>query len=244
MGAPATAALGGRRPAFVAATVAACWVTLSAALAVRFRLGLAPVAGVTLALLLPFSGWVPVLSFRLAGMHLDPLPTTPDELQADLDPLPGKQVTEQTRLADRYQGALHGGLAVVTVLCLAPLATAHGWAARAVTLDAAAALLLHARVLASARQRLAVIAPAAGGLGVLSLAAGLSFPPGNAWAGMFGALVLVGGALLAAALTLPGRKLVPHWGWVGDILQSLTVVALIPLVLWLLNVFHYARMRG
>lgn len=244
MAAAATAALGGRRPAFAAATVAACWVTVAAALAAGFRLGPAPVAGVALAPLLPFTGWIPMLSFRLAGMHMDPLPTTPDELQDNLDPLPGQQVTEQTRLADRYQSALYWGLAVVAALCLVAVATAHGWPARLVTLDAAAAMLLQARVLASARQRLAVIVPAVGGLGVLSVAIGLSSAHGNAWIGVFGGLALAGGALLTAALTMPGRKLVPHWGWAGDICQSLTVVALIPLVLWLLNVFHDARIHG
>jgi type VII secretion integral membrane protein EccD len=242
--AAATTALGGRRPAFVAAMAAAWWITVAAALAAGFRLGLVPVAGVALATLLPFSGWIPILSFRLAGMHLDPLPTTPDELQENLDPLPGQQVTEQTRLADRYQGALYLGLAVVAAACLAPLATAHGWPARAVTLDASAAMLLHARMLGSARQRLAVILPVAGGLGVLAVAIGLSLHAGNSWAGVFGGLLIVGGALLIAALTLPGRKLVPHWGWAGDIFQTLTVIALIPLVLWLLGVFHYARMHG
>jgi len=240
----ATAALGGRRPAFVAATAGASWVTVAAAFAAGCRLGLAPAAGVTVAPLLTFSGWIPVLSFRLAGMRLDPLPTTPDELQANLDPLPGRQVTEQTRLADRYQSALHWALAVVAALCLVTLATAHGWPARAVVLAAAVAMLLHARVLASARQRLAVILPAVGGLGVLSAAIGLSMSSGNAWTGVFGTLVIAGGALLTAALTLPGRKVVPHWGWAGDIFQSLTTVALIPLVLWLLNVFHYARVHG
>jgi type VII secretion integral membrane protein EccD len=244
MAAAATAALGGRRPAFVAAVAATCWITVAAGLAAGFRLGLAPVAGVTLALLLPFGGWIPVLSFRLAGMHLDPLPTTPEELQEDLDPLPGRQVTEQTRLADRYQGALHQGLAVVAALCLVPLAIARGWPARAVTLDAAAAMLLHARVLASARQRLAVMLPAVGGLGVFSVAIGRGVQPGSAWDGVFGGLVIAGGGLLTAALTLPGRRLVPHWGWAGDIFQSLTVVALFPLALWLLNVFHYARVHG
>jgi type VII secretion integral membrane protein EccD len=242
--AAAIAALGGQRPAFAAAAAAACWLTVALALAAGFGLGPAPVAGVALALLLPFSGWIPVLSFRLAGMHLDPLPTTPEELQDNLDPLPGQQVAEQTRLADRYQSALYWGLAVVAALCFVALATARGWPARLVALDAAAAMLLQARVLASARQRLAVILPAAAGLGVLSVAVGLSLPPGHAWVGVFGGLVIASGALLTAALTLPGRKLVPHWGWAGDIFQSLTVVALIPLVLWLLNVFHDARIHG
>jgi len=236
-------AIGGRRPPVAAVTVAAAWVTVTAAVAAGFRLGIVPAAAIAVALLLPFSGWIPTLSFRLAGMHMDPLPTTPDELQVNLDPLPGQQVMEQTRLADRYQGALHAGLAVVAVACLIPLATARGLAPRLVTLDAAVAMLLHARVLASARQRLAVMLPAVGGLGILTVSCSLHLSA-TSWHAMFGGLLILSGALFAAARLLPGRKMLPHWGWAGDIAQTLTTLALIPLVLWLLNVFHWARVHG
>jgi succinate dehydrogenase hydrophobic anchor subunit len=65
--------------------------------------------------------------------------------------------------------------------------------------------------------------------------------PGGELAILFGGLVVTGGVLFAAERALPGRKSLPHWGWAGDILQTLTAVALIPLVLWLLNLYHYAR---
>jgi len=223
-------AVGGRRPPAAAVTVAAAWVTAAAAVAAGFRLGIVPAAAITVALLLPFSGWIPSLSFRLAGMRMDPLPTTPDELQANLDPLPGQQVMDQTRLADRYQGALHAGLAVVAVACLIPLATARGLVPRLVTLDAAVAMLLHARVLASARLRLAVMLPAVGGLGILAVSYGLGLTAAS-WPALFGGLLVLSGALFAAARLLPGRKVLPHWGWAGDIAQTLTTLALIPLVL-------------
>jgi type VII secretion integral membrane protein EccD len=239
----AGAAVGVRRPAFAAVTVAAALVAVASAAGARFGLGIVPVAGVTVALLLPLSGWIPALSFRLAGMHLDPLPTTPAELQADLDPLPGQQVLEQTRLTDRYQNALHAGLAVVAAACMIPLATARGLPPRLVVLDAALAMVLHARALAGARQRLAVLLPAVGGLGVLAVAYGLGLPA-SAWPVLFAGLLLTCGVLFAAARLLPGRRSLPHWGWAGDIFQSLSAMALIPLVLWLLGLFHYARVHG
>jgi type VII secretion integral membrane protein EccD len=240
MAAAVTSAVGGRKPALVSAIVAAVWVTVFAVFAVAFRLTAAGTAGVALALLLLFGGRIPVLSFRLAGLRMDPLPTTPDELQVDLDPLPGQHLVERTRWADRYQNALYCGMAVVAGGCFIPLGVARGWPARLVALDAAVLMLLHSRVLVGARQRLAVALPAVVGLGVLSVAAGLGMS-GSAWPDMFAGLVLVGGALFAAERALPGRKVVPHWGWAGDIFQSLTAVALVPLVLWLLNLYHYAR---
>jgi type VII secretion integral membrane protein EccD len=235
-----TGAIGGRHPAIVGTTATAILVTAAAVLAVAGRLSAAATAGLVLVLVLPFSGWIPVLSFRLAGLRLDPLPTTPDELQADLDPLPGQHLVERTRWTDRYQNALYCGLGVVVMGCLIPVGVTPGWPARLVALDAAILMLLHARALVGVRQRLALILPAVGGLAVLAVAAGLGMPR-NSWAGVFAGLVLAGGALLTLEQITPGRKVVPHWGWAGDMLQSLTAVALFPLVLWMLNVYHYAR---
>jgi type VII secretion integral membrane protein EccD len=240
MAAALTAAIGGRSPALVSTIAVAVWATVGAAFAAGGRLTAAEAAGLTLALLLPLSGQIPVLSFRLAGLHLDPLPTTPDELQIDLDPIPGQELMERTRWADRYQNALSVGLAVVAVGCFVPLGLARGWPAHLVTLDVAAAMLLHGRVLVGVRQRLAAVLPPVVGLAVLSVFAGVD-TSGSGWLGLFAALVLVGGGLFAAGQALPGRKTVPHWGWAGDMLQSLAALALLPLVLWLLDLYQYAR---
>jgi ESX secretion system protein EccD len=57
--------------------------------------------------------------------------------------------------------------------------------------------------------------------------------------------MVVAGLLLVGERSLPGHKLLPHWGRVGDLLQTLTAVALIPGVLWLLNLYGFARtVRG
>jgi hypothetical protein len=44
--------------------------------------------------------------------------------------------------------------------------------------------------------------------------------------------------------SLPGRKLVPHWGRAGDLLHLLSASALLPLTLWVLNVYSYVRGAG
>ncbi len=234
---------GGRPPALVATILAGCLAAVGCVLAAVARLGPASAAGLLVALIVPLGGWVPVLAFRLAGMRLDLMPSSPEEVQADLDPVPGELVLGQTRLADRYMTALYTGLAVIVTGCLIALGLSTGWPARVVAIDVIVLMLLHARVLVAARHRLAAVIPASVGAAVLVCAAGLR-SDAHAWLALLAALVVGAGLLLAAERSLPGHKLLPHWGRAGDLLQTMTSVALIPAVLWLLNLYEFARLRG
>jgi type VII secretion integral membrane protein EccD len=233
-------ARGGRHPALVATSIGSLLVAVGGALAAFARLDAAAVAGILLALMMPLGGWVPVIAFRLANMRLDPTPSTADELQAELDPVPGQGVLENTQMADRYMTGLYSGLAVVVTGCLAVLSVTTGWPARAVAMDAIALMLLHARVLVSARQRLAVVIPAVFGAALLVTIAGLR-ADAHAWPVVMAAVVIAVGLLFAGERSLPGYKLLPHWGRAGDLLHTATAVALIPAVLWLLNLYEFAR---
>jgi type VII secretion integral membrane protein EccD len=232
-------ARGGRHPALVATSAASLLVAAGGALATFAKLDAAAVAGILVALALAVGGWVPVLSFRLAKMRLDPTPSTPDELQSDLDPVPGQRVLEHTRMADRYMTGLYGGLGVVVTGCLVVLACTPGWPARLVALDAIALMLLHSRALVSARHRLAMVIPAVTGAAVLVTVAGLR-ADAHAWPVVMAAVVVAAGLLLAGERSLPGYKMLPHWGRAGDLLHTATAVALIPAVLWLINLYHFA----
>ncbi len=233
-------ARGGRPPAVVATAVAGMFLAVGGALATVARLDVAATAGILLALIVPFGGWTPMIAFRLASMRLDATPSTPDELQSDLDPVPGQQVIDSTRRADRYMTALYSGLAVVVTGCLIVLGVAAGWRARLVAIDVIALLLLHSRVLVAARHRLAVLVPAVCGAAVLVTAAGFR-ADSRSWLTVFAGLVVAAGLLLTGERLLPGHKLLPHWGRAGDLLHTLTAVALIPGVLWLLNLYEFAR---
>jgi type VII secretion integral membrane protein EccD len=234
---------GGRHPALVATILAGCLATAGFGLAAVTRLDLASIAGLLLALIMPLGNWVPVLAFRLARMRLDLTPSSPEEVQADLDPVSAETVQERTRRADQYMTALYAGLAVDVVGCLTILGLSTGWAARVVAIDVIVLMLLHSRVLVAARHRLASIIPAAVGAAVLVSAAGLR-SAGHAWPALFVVLVVGAGLLLVGERSLPGHKLLPHWGRAGDLLQTLAAVALIPAVLWQLNLYEFARLRG
>ena len=233
-------ARGGRHPALVAASAGSVFVVIGGALATFAKLDTAAVAGILVALTLAVGGWVPVISFRLAKMRLDPTPATPEDLQAELDPVPGQRVLESTARADRYMTGLYGGLGVVATGCLAVLAITSGWPARLVAVDAVALMLLHSRVLVSARHRLAVVLPAVTGAVALAAVAGLR-ADARAWPAIMAALVIAAGLLLAGERSLPGYRPLPHWGRAGDLLHTATAVALIPAVLWLLNLYQFAR---
>jgi type VII secretion integral membrane protein EccD len=231
---------GGRHPALVGTTAATSLLAVGGALATLAKLDAAAVAGILVGLIMPLGGWVPVMAFRLARMRLDPTPSNPDELQADLDPVPGQYVLERTRWADRYMTALYGGLAVVVTACLVILGLSRGWPAHVVAIDAIALMLLHSRALVAARHRLAAVVPAVAGAAVLVTAAGLH-ADAHAWPTVLTGLVATAGLLLVGERSLPGHKLLPHWGRAGDLLHTLTAAGLIPAVLWLLNLYHFAR---
>ncbi len=233
-------ARGGRHPALVATSAGSVLVAIGGALATFARLDAAAVAGILLALMLPLGGCVPVIAFRLANMRLDPTPSTPDDLQAELDPVPGQRVLENTRMADRYMTGLYSGLGIVTSGCLAVLSLTVGWPARLVAMDAIALMLLHARVLVSARHRLAVVIPAVCGAALLVAVAGLR-ADARTWPAVMVAVLVAVGLLIVGERSLPGYKLLPHWGRAGDLLHTATAVALIPAVLWLLNLYKFAK---
>ena len=233
-------ASGGRRPVLAGVTTAGLLIAAGGAAATVLHLGPVAAAAVVVAIAIPVGSFVPVLSFRLVKLRLDPTPTSPDELQSDLDPIPGQHVLERTRWADRYMTALYAGLGVVAGAGLAVLASSTSLRAEAVAVDAILLLLLHSRSLIAARHRLAAVIPAAGGAAVLLTARGLA-AQAHVWPAVLAVVVLVAATLFVAERSLPGHKLLPHWGRAGDLLQVLSAAALLPLTLWLLNVYSYVR---
>jgi hypothetical protein len=59
---------------------------------------------------------------------------------------------------------------------------------------------------------------------------------------ILGVALAVGLVLAVVAWTVPGRRMLPYWGWIGDVLHTLAAVSLIPLTLQVVGV--YGRLRG
>ncbi|GAA0239590.1 hypothetical protein GCM10009539_26100 [Cryptosporangium japonicum] len=240
-----TAVAGGvSRPAFVATAVAGGLVGLGAGAALLLPSGGAGGAAVTLVLALLLGAFVPRIAFRGSGMKMPELPRTTEEFQEGLDPEPAREVIEKTIRADRIMTALYSAIGAVCAAALVTLLLdGVGWYPWALVPVAAVLLLLHTRVLRSARQRLA--GALAGSSGLLALAVAVV-----AGSGELGRLVapgvaaVLGTLVVVAAITVPGRRFAPQWGRAGEILHTLLAVSVVPLAFGLLGVYTYLRGLG
>lgn len=199
-------------------------------------------AAVALAVTLPVGLILPATAFRLGGLRLPQLPGRAEELHEDVDPIPHQVVAERAEAASRYLAALHVGLGAAQILLVLRVAAGGGGWAAALAALVAAWLLLRSRHLAGAAvQRWAVLAPATvaaiAALACLICGADMS---ARLMAGWAPALVL-GFGLLAMGRTLPGRRLRPYWGRAADILETLTALAVLPVLGALLHVYAWAR---
>ena len=183
---------------------------------------------------------VPSWSFWLAKLRLPALPTGPEDLAADVEPYAVALLLDRAATADRYMTALFAAVGATTGGCLIVLASAGGWAAATLTLAMCGVLVLRARSMESAWQRVTALGPALLGLGLLvvHMADSPAFAVRAGWV----ATVLTA-ALVAVSLArvVPGRTLVPYWGRAADIVEWVVGSALIPLALAVLNAYGFAR---
>lgn len=180
----------------------------------------------------------PRAAIRLARLRVPALPRTAEELQGDVEPVPGR------RLAARA-GTAEGLLTVavvaagVTAVGAAPVLVDAGWAGTAFGAVLAAALVLQARVFVSVTARGVLLG--AGALTAALLLVG-SAPPSSTLVGpAVLVLVVVAGGAVVAAGRLPGSRPLPVWGHAADITETLLAVALLPLLLQVLGVFAVIR---
>jgi hypothetical protein len=114
-----------------------------------------------------------------------------------------------------------------------------GWAVY--TLAGALSLLLvvHGRALGSVWHRLAVVVPGAVGAALLVLRL-FALNPGARIFLLVGMLALAT-VLAIASWTMPGRRLLPYWGRLADLLHLFLAISLLPLAAWVLGVYQALR---
>lgn len=240
-----TAAAGGvSRPEFAATAVAGALVAVGAGVALGVPSGAAGGATVALVLALLLGSFVPRIAFRSSGMKMPELPRTTEEFQEGLEPEPAREVIEKTVRAERIMTALYAGLGVVCGAALATvLVDGVGWYPWALVAVTSALLLLHARVLRSARQRLSGLL--AGSFGALALASAAAIETGEVGRlAAPGVVAVLATLVVVAAITVPGRRFAPQWGRAGEILHTALAVAVVPIAFGLLGVYTYLRGLG
>jgi len=227
--------------ALFAAVVLVCLLGAAAGvIGLSAGLGPAESAGSIAALTALLGTFIPVISFRLSGLRLPPLPTNAVQLQEAIDPLPARAILTRTAVADRYMTALYAAVGLVCAACLTALSTGTGWQPYALGGVLSLLLVLHGRGMTSARQHLAVVLP--GCYGALLLPVVGVWQDGAAARGIALAVAAVACAgLVIAAWHVPGRRFIPYWGRAADLLHSLAAIALLPLVLIDLGVLPALR---
>ncbi len=187
-----------------------------------------------------FGTFVPSVAFRLSGLRLPALPRNADELQEDIEPFEATGVLDRSRLADGYLTAFYLTFGAACAGALTLVAFGSGWPAIALAGSLSVLLLLHSRAIGSIPQRLAVLVPGAYGVTLLAVRLTLGQPTGGRLLTLAGLLALAT-VLLVVAWTVPGRRLLPYWGRAADLLHTLSAIALLPLSLLVVGVYHTLR---
>ncbi|MGW2593690.1 type VII secretion integral membrane protein EccD [Streptomyces sp. NPDC001515] len=197
-------------------------------------------ASIVAVIAVAFGGMVPGISFRLSGLRLPALPANAEQLQEGIEPHPNQRVVTRTALAEEWMTALYAATGLVCAGVLTALAVDRGTASQVTATVLSVLLLLHARGIGNVWQRPAVMLPGLYGLVLMAVHAAAVLTPGQRPA-LLAALLALAATAAIASWTVPGRRMLPHWGRAADIAHSLAAVALIPLALWVLGVYSALR---
>ncbi|MFD4032250.1 type VII secretion integral membrane protein EccD [Streptomyces sp. NPDC058637] len=225
---------------FLGVAVASLFAALAAVLLITTNLAPVHTAGIIAVLAVVLGAFVPSLAFRMSGMRMPPLPTNAQQLQEGIEPHATSVVSARAILADGWMTSLYGAVGVVSAGCLLALARERELAEIIMTVALCLLLILHARGLGNIWQRLSLVVPGVAGLLLLVLVAAPSSSPNSRLvtaAGLLAATAMVA----IAAWTVPGRRLVPYWGRMGEILHSALAMSMLPLALWVLGVYSTLR---
>ncbi|WP_411142072.1 type VII secretion integral membrane protein EccD [Streptomyces sp. x-80] len=236
----AVATVAAAAPLFCALLLVSLLGALTGVLGLTAGLTLAAAAGPVAVLAVLLGAFVPMLSFRLAGLRLPPLPTNAEQLQEGIEPLSSRDVLDRTAIADRYMTGLYAGTGAVCAASLTALSTGSGWPPFTLGGVLSLLLVLHGRAMNGAWQRLSAVLPGVYG-GVLLMLAGIWEGGTAARCTVLAVSLVAGAALVGAAWSIPGRRLIPYWGRAADLLHSLAAAALLPLVLVDLGVLSALR---
>ncbi|WP_246127406.1 type VII secretion integral membrane protein EccD [Amycolatopsis rhizosphaerae] len=199
-------------------------------------------AAIVLVVTLIVGVFLPATAFRLSGLTLPMLPTGAEELGEDIEPVPHRLVVERGAATVGYSTALHIGLGLAQTVLL-PMLVFDGWIWMLVlSLVMAFLLFLRARHPGATVQRWSILVPAIVTVVGALVHVGAGQDPFGRLLVVFLPVFAAGIVLLLLGERLPGRRLRPYWGRAVEILESVTAVAILPILLQVLHV--YAFMRG
>jgi type VII secretion integral membrane protein EccD len=224
---------------FIAGAVAGLVGLLIAALAYTW-LNAVQSAAVAVSLLLLLAPALPLLAVRMGKVPMPALPRSVEDLVRD-DPMPPAIETYAAvaRADDVFTGLMIGTI-LVSLPSLAILARAGGIAAPLLAGIASTAYLLRARLFPAVRHRVPLLVTGFGGLALLAL--GLAERSGGTGRVLIG-LLLLAAAVIAVVAGLRYAYRVPsvYLGRIGDILDVVLVLAVVPIAAGVLGLYSFMR---
>ncbi|MEK8145865.1 hypothetical protein NKH18_45405 [Streptomyces sp. M10(2022)] len=151
------------------------------------------------------------------------------------------EVSARAILADGWMTSLYGAVGVVSGGCLIVLARHADLPEVLMTLALSLLLLLHARGLGNVWQRLSLVIPGMGAVLLLAFIWSTVLSPGMRLV-MAAGLMAGAATVVTASWTVPGRRMLPYWGRIAELLHSAMAISLLPLGLWVLGA--YGALRG
>lgn len=182
--------------------------------------GVAAVAAITTVVLLAGTPLLPALAARIARLPMPVLPLSADDIRHATDVMPGRDVLERARAADRVFSSLTAASAVTVAVCSGWVVDGGSWYGATLVAVTGIALWLRARHFTARQQRSWLLCAGAvcRGLAAQTLSNG-----GSTAVHVLVPVVLLLGAVLALVwgMWMAGRRLTPYWGRLGDVLEVL-----------------------
>ncbi|MFJ7071679.1 type VII secretion integral membrane protein EccD [Streptomyces sp. NPDC098781] len=227
-------------PALLATAVVSVATAIAGALIGYTDLDVPAAAALVATVVALAAGTVAPFAFKLAGMRMPALPSSAGQLQEGIEPYAGDEVAERTELAGRWVTALFGVTGVIAAAALVVLAEHPDLPEVLTALALSLLLLLHSRGLVHIGQRLTLAVPGIWGLLLLARAWAVD-SDGDGRLVVFAVLLGAAAALVIAAWTVPGRRMLPYWGRAAEMAHTGLAVALLPLSLWVAGLFGWLR---
>lgn len=179
-------------------------------------------------------------ALRLARLRAPLLPRTATELQQDVDPDPQAVVAARSERVVDYLNILFLATALLVDVACVLLSREVGWINWTLALVLSVAVLLRSAAVTSAWQRGPLALSGLVGLAAVVIA-GTSGSGTSTRSLALAGLLLGCAALYAASRLMPGRRLLPIWGHLADLLEMWSAVAIVPLLLQLFHVYAHIR---
>ncbi|WP_203567897.1 type VII secretion integral membrane protein EccD [Aestuariimicrobium ganziense] len=202
------------------------------------------VCAVGLTVMVAVTSMLPTFSYRLARIALPAVPPDAQAMMADDTPVQSDIVT-RALLADRLLASLLIATSVTTLVLSLPLLLGDAsWWTLSLCGVVALAMLLRARAFVGLQQRLSLLS--AGTLVMLlAFSVGVGRLPATVQLAVAGAVAVVAVLVLAGYATAQYSKIItPVWGRLGDVMEWLAIMAIVPLLLGVLDLYDKFRALG